>query len=103
MSLCRGPQNRQFPAWGPQNFLLNLQVRHPATEWSLFEPAEHRPARHETDSESSRHLLAPEFLVGQLGSPVAMRQQREARAKCFEGLESAHEADLPLVKNRARQ
>jgi len=103
MSLCRGPQNRQFQASVPQNFPLNLQERHPATELSLLEPAEHRPARHETDSESSLHLLAPEFLVGQLGSPVAMRQQREARVKCFEGLESAREADSPLVKNRARQ
>ena len=85
----------------PQDSPLHSLERRPAVERSLFEPAEHRPARRETDSESSRRLPEPEFQVGQLGSPVAMTQRREAMSKCFEGLESL--ADLPLVKRPAHQ
>jgi hypothetical protein len=53
----------------------------------LSELAEHRPARHETDSECSRYSPGADFLVGQPGSLVAMTQRREPRAKCWEGLE----------------
>ena len=89
MSLRPCPQEQSCRASVPQNFPLNSWERQPAVERSLFEPAEHRPAQRETDSESSRRLPEPEFQVGQLGSPVAMTQRREAMPKCFEGLESA--------------
>ena len=101
MSLCPCPQEQSYQASVPQNFPLNSWERQPAVERSLFEPAEHRPARRETDSESSRRLPEPGFQVAQLGSPVAMTQRREAMSKCFEGLESL--ADLPLVKSPAHQ
>ena len=70
-------------------------------EHSLFEPAEHPPARRETDSESSPRLPEPEFQARQLISTVAMTQRREAMSKCFEGLESL--AGLPLVKSPVHQ
>ena len=87
MSLRRGPQNPTYRAWEPRNFPLNSQERPPAVERSQFEPAEHRLAQRETDSEWSRPLLDPEFQLGQPGSPVAMTHRREARAKCLKGLE----------------
>ena len=67
-----------------------------AIERWLFGPAEHRPAKRETDSESSRRLPKPEFQLGQLDTRVAMTQWREALSKCFERLESL--ADLSPVK-----
>lgn len=70
--------------------------------WSLFEPAERRLARHETDSEWTRYLPEAEFPVGQPGSLVAMKQRRET-VKCLEGLEPPREIDLPLLKNPAHQ
>ena len=82
---------------------MNSLEQRVAVERSLFEPAERRPARREKDSESSRRLPEPEFQVGQLGSPVAMTQRREAMPKCFERIEPAHETDLPLVKSPAHQ
>ena len=103
MSLCRAPQNPTYRAWEPENFPLNSQERPPAVERSQFEPAEHRPAQRETDSEWLRHLLEPEFQVGQPGSPVATTRRGDAMAKCFEGLESPREVDLPLVKNPAHR
>jgi hypothetical protein len=101
MSLRLCPKKQKYRASLPQNFPLNSLERRPAVERSLFEPAEHRPARRETDSESSRRLPEPGFQVAQLGSPVAMTQRREATSKCFEGLELL--ADLPLVKRPAHQ
>ena len=103
MHLRPGLQNQQCRASLPQNYPLNSLEQRAAVERSLFEPAEHRPARRETDSDWSRRLPAPELQVARLGSPVAMTQRREAMPKCFEGLEPAHEADLPLVKNPAHQ
>ena len=84
MSLRPRPQKQKCRASLPQNFPLNSLEQRVAVERSLFEPAEHRPAQRETDSESSRRLPEPEFQVGQLGSPVAMTQRREAMSKCFE-------------------
>ena len=103
MSLCPCPQEQSYRASVPQNFPLNSWERQPAVDRSLFEPAEHRPARRETDSEWSRRLSEPEFQIGQLGSQVAMTQRREAMLKCLEGLASAHVAGLPMVKNPAHQ
>ena len=84
-----------------QNSPLNLWDLQPAVEHSPFELGEHPPTRRETDSEWSRRLPEPEFQVGQLGSPVAMKQQPEAMPKCL-GFESPHVAGLPLVKRPAR-
>ncbi len=84
MSLRPWPQELKCQASLPQYFPLNSSERRPAVERSLFEPAEHRPARRETDSESSRRLPKPEFQLGQLDSRVAMTQWREAMSKCFE-------------------
>ena len=99
MSLGPPPQKQKRRASVPQHFPLNSLKQAAAVERSLFEPAEHRPAQRETDS--PRRLPEPEFQAGQLGSPVAMTQRREAMSKCFEGLESL--ADLPLVKGLAHQ
>ena len=85
MSLRPCPQEQRCRASLPQHFPLNSLERRPAVERSLFEPAEHRPARRETDSESSRRLPEPEFQVAQLGSPVAMTQRREAMDEVFRG------------------
>ena len=82
MSLRPRPQEQKCQASLPQHSPVNSLDRRPAVERSLFEPAEHRPARRETDSESSRRLATPEFQVAQLGSPVAMTQRREAWTKC---------------------
>ena len=82
MSLRPCPQEQRCRASLPQHFPLHSFERRPAVERSLFEPAEHRPAQRETDSESSRRLPEPEFQVAQLGSPVAMTQRREAMTKC---------------------
>ena len=87
MSLCRGPRNQRCRAREQRNFPPNLRAQRPAVESLLSAPAEHRLARHETDSEWSRYLLEAVFLVLQPGSPVAMTQRREAKAKCLEGLE----------------
>ena len=87
----------------PRNFPPNSFEPRAPVERSLFEPAEHRPARRETDSGSSRHLPEPRFQVGQLGSPVATTQRREAWTTCFEGLELPRVAGLPLVKSPAHQ
>ena len=76
------PQNQQCRASVPQNFPLNLLEQRAVIERSLFEPAEHRQAGRETDSECSRRLPEPEFQVGQLRSLVAMTQRREAWTKC---------------------
>ena len=103
MSLRLGPQKQKCRASLPQHFPLNSLAQRAAVERSLFEPAEHRPARRETDSESSRRLPEPEFQVAQSGSPVAMTQRREAMSKCFEGLEPPMLAGLPLVKVPAHQ
>ncbi len=84
MSLRLCPQELRCRASLPQYFPLNSLEQRAAIERSLFEPAEHRPARRETDSESSRRLPKPEFQLGQLGSLVAMTQWREAMSKCFE-------------------
>jgi hypothetical protein len=101
MSLRPSPLEQRCRASLPQYFPLHSFERRPAIERSLFEPAEHRPAQRETDSESSRRLPEPEFQVAQLNSPVVMTQRREAMSKCFGGLESL--ADLPLVKGPAHQ
>jgi hypothetical protein len=103
MNLRPCPQALKCRAALPQHSPLHSLERRPAVERSLFEPAEHRQARRETDSESSRRLPEPEFQVAQLGSPVAMTQRREARTKCFEGLEPPRVAGLPLVKSLAHQ
>ena len=103
MSLRPYPQEQRCWASLPQYFLLNSLERRPAVERSLFEPAEHRPARRETDSEWSRRSATPEFQVAQLGSPVAITQRREAWTTCFEGLEPPSVAGLPLVKSPAHQ
>ena len=103
MSLRPCPQEQRCRASLPQHFPLHSFERRPAVERSLFEPAEHRPVKRETDSESSRRLQEPEFQVGQLRSPVAMTQRREGMPKCFEGLVSPSEAHLPPVKNPAHQ
>ena len=58
----------------PQHLALNWLEQRAAVERSLFEPAEHRPARRETDSESSRRLPEPEFQAGQSTSAVAMKK-----------------------------
>lgn len=101
MSLRPCSQEQRCRASLAQDFPMNSLEPRAAVERSLFEPVEHRPAKRETDSESSRRLPEPEFQVGQLGSPVAMTQRREAMSKCFEGLEPL--ADLPLVKCPAHQ
>jgi hypothetical protein len=103
MSLRLGPQKQKCRASLPQHSPLHSLERRRAIERSLFEPAEHRPAQRETDSESSRRLPEPEFQVGQVGSPVSMIQRREARTRCFEGLEPLRLAGLPLVKCPAHQ
>ena len=103
ISLRPCPQGLKCRGALPQYFPLNSLVQRSAIERSLFEPAEHRPARRETDSESSRRLPEPGFQVAQLGSPVAMTQRREATSKCFEGLEPPMLAGLPLVKSPAHQ
>src|SRR5438874_5224176 len=103
MSLRPCPQEQRCRASPPQYFPLNSLERRPAVERSLFEPAEHRPARRETDSESSRRLATPEFQVAQMGSPVAMTQRREARATCFERLEPLRLADSPQVRSPVHQ
>src|SRR5258705_12569154 len=103
MSLRPCPQELKCRASLPHYFPLNSWERRPAVERSLFEPAEHRPARRETDSESSRRLPEPGFQVAQLGSPVAMTQRREARKARFEGLELPRAAGLLLVKSPAHQ
>ena len=56
MSLRPCPQEQRCRASLPQHFPLHSFEPRPAVERSLFEPAEHRPARRETDSESSRRL-----------------------------------------------
>jgi len=101
MSLCPCPQEQSYQASVPQNFPLNSWERQPAVERSLFEPAEHRPAQYEMDSESSRRLPEPEFQAEQVDSPVAMTQRREAMSNCFEELGPL--ADLPLAKSPAHQ
>ena len=68
----------------PQHFAPNSLEQRAAVERSPFEPAEHRPARRETDWESSPRLPEQEFQGGRLGSLVAMTQRREAKSKCFE-------------------
>ena len=103
MILRLRPQKLSCRASALRNFRLNLLERQPAVEHSPFELAEHRPARRETDSEWSRRLPEPEFQVGQLGSPVAMTQRREAMPNCLKGFDSAEVAGLPLVKRPARQ
>jgi len=103
MSLRSCPQEQRCRASLPQHFPLHSLERRPAVERALFEPAEHRPARRETGSESSQSLPAAEFQVAQLGSPVAMTQRREAWTTCFEGLEPPSVAGLPLVKSPAHQ
>src|SRR5438477_5288596 len=103
MHLRPEPQNQQCRASVPQNFQLNLLEQRAVIERSLFEPAEHRQARRETDLESSRRLLELEFQAGQLGSPVAMTQRRVGWRNCLEGLELSCVADLPLVKSPAHQ
>ena len=87
MHLRPGPQNQQCRASVPQNFPLSLLEQRAVIERSLFESAEHRQARRETDFESSRRLLELEFLAGQLGSLVAMTQRRVVWTNCLEGLE----------------
>src|SRR6266567_1193776 len=94
MSLRPCPQEQRWRGSLPQYFPLNSLERQPAVERSRFEPAEHRPAR---------RLPEPEFQVGQLGSPVAMTQRREAWTTCFEGLEPLRVADSPLVRSPAHQ
>src|SRR6266700_1843073 len=79
--------------WRGRVWILRQQISL-CSERSLFEPAEHRPAR---------RLPEPEFQVGQLGSPVAMTQRREAWTTCFEGLEPLRVADSPLVRSPAHQ
>jgi hypothetical protein len=74
-----------------------------AVESWPFEPAEHRPARRETDSESLQRLPEPEFQIAQSDSPVAMTQSRQARTTCFERLELLRVAGLMLVKSPAHQ
>ena len=101
MSLRPFPQEERCQASVPQHFPLHSLKRRRAIERSLFELAEHRPARRETDSESSRRLPELEFQAGQLTSIVAMTQLRKAMPKCFEWFESL--ADLPRVKNPAHQ
>ena len=84
MSLRSCPQEQRCRASLPQHFPLHSLERRPAVERALFEPAEHRPAKRETDSELSRRLPKLEFQLGQLDSRVAMTQWREAMSKCFE-------------------
>src|SRR4030095_10810161 len=103
MSLRPCSQEQSCGASLAQDFPMNSLEPRAAVERSLFEPAEHRPAQRETDSESSRRLPEPEFQVGQVGSPVSMIQRREARTRCFEGLEPLRLAGLPLVKCPAHQ
>ena len=103
MNLCQGPQNPKYRASEPQRFPPNFRKRPFAIEWSRLGPAERRLARHEMDSECSRHLLEPEFEVPPPGSSVVMTPQREAMANCSAGLESQRETDLPLAKNPAHR
>jgi hypothetical protein len=56
----------------PQRSALHSLARRLAVERSLFEPVEHRPVQHETDSEWLQRLPEPEFQPGHLVSPVAM-------------------------------
>ena len=101
ISLRPCSQQQRCRASLPQHFPLHSFEPRPAVERSLFEPAEHRPARRETDSESSRRLATPEFQVAQLGSPVAMTQRREARTKCCQGVEPLRVVNSPLGKSPA--
>jgi len=103
MSLRPCLQGLKWRASLGQHSPLHSLERRPAVERSLFEPAEHRRARRETDSESSRRLPEPEFQVAQSDSPVAITQRREARTTCFEGLELPRVAGLTLVKSPAHQ
>ena len=84
MSLRPCRQELKCLASLPQYFPLHSLERRPAVERSLFEPAEHRQAKRETDSASSLRLPAQEFQVEHLVSPVAMTQRREAMSKRFE-------------------
>ena len=102
-SLRSRPQKQKCRASVLQYLPLNSGERQPAVARWLFEPAEHRQAQHETDSELSRCLLGPEFQAEQSGSSVAMPQRREVMPKCFEALELLRLAHLPLVKNPAHQ
>src|SRR5207249_6255797 len=98
MSLRPCPQKQKRRASLPQNFPLNPLEQRAAVERSLFEPAEHRPAQRETESESSRRLPEPEFQVGQVGSPVALPRRGWPWSERFEVLEQ-----LPVAKILARQ
>src|SRR4029077_5864328 len=103
MSLRPCPQGLKGRASLRQHSPLHSLERRPAVAHSLFEPAEHRPARRETDSESLRRLPEPEFQAAQSDSPVAMTQRREARTTCFEELELPRVAGLTLVESHAHQ
>jgi len=84
MSLRLCPEKQPCRASLPQHFPLHSSERRRGIERWVFEPAEHRLAKRETDSPSSRRLPKPEFQLQQLGSPVAMTQRREVMSKCFE-------------------
>src|SRR5262245_39319363 len=82
MSLRTCPQEQKHRVSLPQNFPVNSLEQRAAVARSLFEPAEHRPAKRETDSESSRRLPALGFQAKRLGSRLATTQHREAMPKC---------------------
>ena len=100
MSLPRCWKQR-YRASVPQNFLLNWLEHRVAVERSLFEPAEHPQVRRETDSELSQRLPEPRFRAERFDSPVAMQQRRAGTWLDLQGLEAAHVAGLPPVKNPA--
>jgi len=103
MSLYLCLQEQRYQVSVPQNSPLNWSEHQLVAERSLFEPAEHPQVQRETESESSRRLPEPGFRVGQFDLPVATTQRWEAMRKCFQGLEPAHLAGLPLVKYPAHQ
>ena len=94
---------QSYRASVPQNFLPNWLEHRVAVERSLFEPAEHRQVRRETDSEYSQSLPEPKFQAEQFDSPVAIQQRRVPTWLDLQGLEAAHVAGLPPVKNPAHQ